>query len=157
MIKKNGAWGFWIAYALFIILLILDFVTTYLNQEKLVVIELNPLYHFFGGLFPILLVNILALFLFLWAYFNKKSGVFQRYTVIVLLFCIMFMRIIAVYNALSWYYYPPNLTISELQQVYTPEVIQTARINYLTLMYSPLFFCLITFFFFWLDHRIIKK
>jgi len=154
-LKKNK--GFCILLTIFIILCIADLITTYLQTHLLSAIELNPLLKNTGVYFPLIFIfiNALAILLILWAYLGKKAGVFGRYMTLNLMISIIFLRIIAVRNALS--YVGNNVTVAELQAKITPEVVQAAQIQYAFLLYAPLVFCIIGFFFYWIDHKIERK
>jgi len=147
--------GFWIVFIPYIVLFIADITTTALNGSLLHLLELNPLYRLFGSLIPIIILNVVMIVVFYWMYHSKRFSPFNRYIVILLMMIVVVMRIVAIQNAMSWY--ETNMTITEIKEVYTPEVIQSAQIYYATLMYSPIIFCIVTFLLWYLDHKVDRK
>lgn len=147
--------GFIITYIVSIILCIADLTLTYRNQHLLEVIELNPIYHLFNSLIPIVLINIIFfVFMYFW-YHHKKIEPTSRYVLLLCLMIIILFRLIAVHNALSWE--DNTLSLEEIKQVYTPEVTRQAQKIYAVSLYSSLLFCLVTFLLWRLDHSIERK
>lgn len=148
--------GFWIVYITYIILFVGDITTTMLNTKLLSVLELNPLYRLTGSLLPIILLNLVFVYGFYWLYHSKKSSGWQRYLVILLMMVVIVMRLIAMNNALTWYN-SPEVSVQEIEAVYTSEVMYDAQIYYAVLMYAPIIFCIITFLLWYWDHRVKRK
>jgi len=68
------------------------------------------------------------------------------------------IRIVAIRNALQWYYAPvEQKSIEVLQQKYTPEVMHAAQVQYILLVYVPLLFCILTFLLWYWDHNVTRK
>lgn len=148
--------GFWLVYITYIILFVGDITTTLLNNNLLPVLELNPLYRLTGSLLPIILLNLVFVYGFYWLYHGKKSSCYQRYFVILLMMIVIVMRVIAMKNALTWYDNPPA-SIQEIEEIYTPAVMQEAQIYYAILMYAPILFCILTFLLWYWDHKVKRK
>ena len=146
--------GFWFLFIPYIILFIADLITTLMNYKFLKYIELNPLFNI-GGIIPIIILNILFLGIIWKAYHYKNSNPTIRFVYIMVMITIILLRITAVSNALTWV--GQDITVEEVKEQYTPEVIQQEQINYLSIIYSPIIFCFIVFLFWKWDHIIERK
>jgi len=154
MVKNKG---FWILFIPYIILFIADLTTTLMNKHLIEFVELNPLYKLFGSLIPILLLNFAFIgFLYIMYTKNVSCGPFNRYILLLLMAVVIIMRIIAIHNAMSWYD-APAVSVEQIKEVYTTEVIVQSQIYYAALMYAPIVFCIALFFLYKLDHNIEKK
>ena len=154
VLSKNK--GFLILFVLNFFLFIADIFTTLLNKNILYLVELNPVYRLTHSFLPIILLN-LVVFLVVWiAYF--KYGAIYRFFWIGLLIMIVFLRLTAINNALSWNSMElSDSDLVEMEKTYTPEFRQQALVYYGKVFYSPFFFCLLVFFFCCLDNKGYRK
>lgn len=148
--------GFWITYVTYIILFIADISTTLMNKHLLEFVELNPLYRWFGSLIPIIILNLVFIYGFYKMYHGKKTSNFNRYIIILLMMVVIVVRIIAINNAMTWYN-AGDVDIEAVKATYTSDVIYAAQLYYAVLMYSPILFCILTFFLWYIDHRTRRK
>ena len=154
VLSKNK--GFLILFVLNFFLFIADIFTTLLNKNILHLVELNPVYRVTQSFLPIILLN-LVVFLVVWvAYF--KYGAVYRFFWIGLLIMLIFLRVTAVSNALSWNGVEfTEEKLVEMEKTFTPEYKQEALVYYGKVYYSPFFFCLLVFFFWCLDNKGFRK
>jgi len=154
VLSKNK--GFLILFVLNFFLFIADIFTTLLNKNILHLVELNPVYRVTQSFLPIILLN-LVVFLVVWvAYF--KYGAVYRFFWIGLLVMIVFLRLTAINNALSWNGVEfTEEKLVEMEKTFTPEYKQEALVYYGKVYYSPFFFCLLVFFFWCLDNKGFRK
>lgn len=144
--------GFFITWILYIVLAVTDFVTTLMNKDVWKVLEVNPLYTASGSLILPILLNLAVIFIL---YYLYKRSPTMRFTTINLMVIVIFVRIFAIKNALSYYFNP--ISVETAKAIATPAAVQ-ATINTLAIMtYAPLFISLITFFIWKVDHVISKS
>ena len=156
IIKKNKKFnikkGFIILYIAYILLLIGDIATTLLNYKYLEHLEVNPIYRWIG-IQGIVVINIIVLW-FLW-YYYPKVGTINRYLFINVMVSTIYLRIIAIRNAMYWYNLQPNI------ETVAATVTQTIRTEYLISIsiagYFPLIMGMVAFLIYYLDHNIEKK
>lgn len=153
MVKNKG---FWILFIPYLVLFVADLTTTLMNKHLIEFVELNPLYKLFGSLIPILLLNLAFIGFLYFMYKHPGSGPFNRYVLLLLMAVVIGMRIIAIHNAMTWYN-APAVSVEQIKEVYTTEVIVQSQIYYAALMYAPVLFCIALFFLYKLDHDSKRK
>jgi len=148
--------GFLVLFVLNVILFFVDFITTLMNKSIVEFVEINPLYHLFKSFWLVILLNVIVFF-FLWYYYNKSKPKL-RFVLIMCMVMLVLLRLTAVSNALSWK--DVELTpevMEDIEQRYTPEVRSLALKQQVITTYSPIFFCLIVFLVWSLDHKTRRK
>ena len=153
MVKNKG---FWILFIPYLVLFIADLTTTLMNKHLIEFVEANILYKLFGSLIPVLLLNLAFIVYLYLMYKHPRSGPFNRYILLLLMAVVIGMRIIAIHNAMTWYN-APAVSVEQIKEVYTTEVIVQAQFYYAVLMYAPIFFCIALFFLYKLDHDSKRK
>lgn len=147
--------GFIILFAIYVLMLILDVVSTLKNAALLPHIEVNPIYQAVGTLWPVLLLNIIITILIYYAYTHKKTTPSSRYLIHTFMILTIFLRIIAVHNAIEWHH--TTMSIEEVEQKYTSEVRAVATKQFALITYVPLLMMVLPFLFWRLDHYVVRK
>ena len=154
MVKNNNV-GFWIIFSIYLLGLIADITTTMLVKARSI-LETNMLYNLFGlGFIPIIALNIFIAWLLWWAYTRKNSSPGVRFMLILSMLMIITVRIYAVQNAM--YFIENPITIEQAIQIATPEAKMETTKQVASIAYPPIFFSLIGFFFWKLDHNIKRR
>ncbi len=145
--------GFWIAFTLYLVLMVSDFVTTLMNPNW-TILEINPIYAATGMMWPIFALNILLA----WGLYSiyKKSGPNMRFICMNTMIVVILGRVFAVKNAIAHLQNP--LTEGQALALLNDGVSAAATTNALALlMYVPLVLTFITYIFWKLDHEVEAK
>lgn len=156
-IKKNK--GFSLVYGLYILGFILDLTTTLMNYKLISLLETNPLYGLFGGLWPVVLANVFILYiLFRWYNnYNTRKEHKMTFWMLNLMIFIIILRLLASYNAMQWYENPPS---AEEIQVLSQVTVEQKTQNYLRFvggLIFPLLFAQLVFLCWHWDHLPKRK
>ena len=144
--------GFKILFGIYLLTFAADLFSTLIMGEKLQYLESNPLYIKFGGLAPIILLNIAVAGLYYWIY--KKGSINARFVVVFSVVAIIMTRLIAIRGNISVYQNPPTLqqAMAVTQAMKTEAVKKLAAVNIF-----PFFNGLVAWLFFKWDHIIMGK
>jgi len=162
--------GFIILFAVNILLVIADFVSTLLNGDLVQYLESNPLYKY-GGLLLIFIVNILLYGFFYIVYNSKRPNITSRFFIIFAMSMFMVLRIFTIYANLHVAYGVPqeiaehnNISIEQAKQIQLAHAMTTTdeqRWNYtqqIVMPYIiPYIFVIIAWYIFKIDHNIEVK
>ena len=143
--------GYKIIFFVYIFLLILDIVTTLMNYKFLDILEMNPIYQYVG-IPGIIVINLLVIGVFIY-YMNKPPDI--CYIAIQIMVMIIFGRLIAIRNAINLYL--SDITVEQAAAIITPAVKAAQLKSFMILEYLPFFIGLVSYFFWRLDHKVVKK
>ncbi len=156
-VKKNK--GFTLLYTLFVLGFLLDLITTSLSYEYLDVLEMNPLYSIFNGLWGIVLANIIVLYLLVrwYEHYNKNREHKMTFWIMGVMLFIILLRLYASYNALQWYETPP--TAEQIEVLAQTTVEQKANFYFVMIgvFAIPLLFAQLVFLCWQWDHLPKKR
>ena len=151
IIKNNR--GFWIAFAVYCLMLIADIGFT-LAVSHYQHLETNPVYLLTGSLWPIVLINFVVIFVFLWLYLHEKARPLTRFLTLNYMVVIILARALAIKNAIKYLNAP--LTLAEAQAVTTAMKVQTT-IAFSIIIFALLSQAIVTFLLWQMDHKTKKK
>lgn len=133
---------------------VLDFVTTWLNRDILVFVEVNPLFRLTGSLFFPVLLNFVLGWL-LWRVYCRVSPA-KRFFVILFLLSVIVVRGFAIHNALVWVSLDDSVRVSSAVAVSSSVIWFNLLLIYL-IVFGPVFFGMVGFFVWKLDHVVVEK
>jgi len=147
--------GFWFMYSVYLVFLILDFWSTFRNGiEYASVMESNPVFSMFGW-FGMVAVNLAYIVFFPWFYHRKKTNVWARYLLIVLMVVLCFARLIIVKNNLA---VAEVVTTVEMAKVVATPIAKGVTTKFVAaLLYGPLVLMFLPYLIFSGDHIIKRK
>lgn len=146
--------GFWFIFIVYCGLFIADFVTTFSLGEVKQYLEANPLFKY-GGFTAIVILNFIIIGLLVWLYNQRNSTPTARFFIFNFMGMVIISRIFAIKNAMYWVKNP--ISVSEAQVLATEAVKTQSIIAMLSLALLPYIYAGLLFFFFNIDHKIIKK
>jgi len=147
--------GFWVTFIIYIILMLGDFITTFMNEHWRI-LEVNPIYQATGKMWPILLINIGLLGVFYYCYRGAKAKPTMRFAMMNAMIIVILGRVFAIRNAIH-HLLNPITENQALERLAVEQVTQQTTILLGFIMYLPLFITLITYFMWKLDHNVEKK
>ena len=151
MVKNKG---FKLLFYLTLVLIIIDFITAYMNGDMLKYLEVNLLYLYTGSLIPVILLNCFMLIFIYWWY-HRTRFITIRYWLLCFFVFLGFARIFAIRSNILAYLNPPPLHLAQTLTVAHKVSVSVSHSS--SLFFVPLVLSLIPYFFFILDHKVIKR
>ena len=156
MINTKLSKGLKVVIGIFIFFAMADLILTYMNFKYIPYLESNPLYLAFKSMIPIIIVNIMLVFLLIYSYNDNKGKNFARkFFVTNIVTWIAVARLIAIKGNIKVFMAQPSLEVAQA----VPMEAKLTSYALLTAVYiiAPLVISQIMFFLFTIDHEIKLK
>lgn len=144
--------GFKIVFVVYIVMFLVDLISTICVGDLVQYLEANPLFKY-GGLPLICVVNIIIMYV-IWRWYTRSNKADTRYIMIYMMVAIIITRIIVVISNFQICMNPP--TLEQAMSITDADKLAVLKQIYM-LNILPYLNAIITFIFFKKDHTILIK
>lgn len=154
---KKDRRGFLTLLIIFLVLVIVDLISTLRLGELAQYLEINPFFKNIGFI-GIIFLNIWFVVMFYWVYNRKKTGFNTRFIIVLILVMAIFVRGTVIINTFQVAEDPPALEeVKQITQEQKTEYFKSYFWRNLLSLLIPYLIGFVTFLFFKMDHVIKKK